>query len=469
MINNPHYGIRDEWADAFDASFPLPEPGENEVLDSLVTRKRITIRDLVRIGGRWNPNAPNVVQFWWPRGVRFRDLVTDRRWVDPNSEWEDPKIVHGEVREKVVVVEGETDAARMSGEGGPGYDVLVLGGANNDNEGTIEALDGYEQVFIATDSDTAGDATALRLMKGRDNAVRWRPPDGEDWCSVEAIGPTPEPPKPPPLWVDGDELFDLDFPDVPSYLEGALLPHTGILVLHGWKGGYKSWLAFDLMAALATGGRWAEFETTMPELKAGVIQFEVPPYYYRDRMRLIHDHLPLEQAQRFRNLHHFSPFSLPQVNVNSEKWRDRFVAHAAEREFDVLLFDPIRQMVGVSSMNDQEAQQAIVQLFRALTHEGIAIVCTHHDSKTAARSGGGNMLDMTAGDVITGAADAVVSVQLPKGDDYETSKRRNLRFFVRNGPPVSARAFIMEDDVLHYQGDIHGGEDDDDATDIPSI
>lgn len=445
---NPWYDYTGdtEMQELYDTATTIPDPGENEPLDALCERKHITPADLVRVGARLT--QPTVLGFFYPEGVKYRDLITQRRWSLIESSFAVSRTVPGKDRERCVVVEGETDAARMSGPEGPGLDVFIMaGGAKYVPIEYVEALKRYVEVYVALDADDAGDIGAHMLEAKLSNTVRWRPPEGQDWCSLETLPVLPEPPKPPPMWVAGEELFELTYPEVPSYFEHALLPTTGMLIVHGWKNSYKSWLTWDMAIALATGGRWCGFEATHNQVAVGIVQFEVPPTYYKERMQMLHTRLTLEDQRKFGNLWHYSPLQLPSWNVADIKHGAQFIEEVVNNDIKVVVCDPVRQMVGTASMNDQESQQHIVQLFRALNREGVAVVCTHHDSKTAARSPThhGSPLAMTAGDVLAGAADSICSIALPHGDDIDTSKRRNLHFIVRGAPGVAPRGFEMTD------------------------
>ena len=176
------------------------------------------------------------------------------------------------------------------------------------------------------------------------------------------------------------------------------------------------------------------------------------------------------RPELFKNIGHFSPLNLPQLVSSNTKQMAAVRDILVSAEVDAVLLDPYRQLIGVRSTNEQEAQQEVIQFARELNREGIATILTHHDSKTGARNRGGSNLDMTAGDVLAGAADTIISVQLPKGDAQE-SARRNLRFSkIRNAPPVGPRGFEMKEGVLHYQSEPHDFADDAIATaDEPAI
>lgn len=78
------------------------------------------------------------------------------------------------------------------------------------------------------------------------------------------------------------------------------------------------------------------------------------------------------------------------------------------------------------------------------------------------------MLDASAADAIVGATDASVSIALPQGEDWETSRKRNLVFYSRNAETPPMRGFSIEGDVIVYHDEpFYGGSEE--AEDAPEI
>lgn len=435
----------------------LPEPGERELVDRLVERKRITHDALVRVGARYN-EATEEIAYRYGEIVRFRNLITGKvRSFPPGNGYAEMKMLYrnpAEQADAVIVCEGETDAARLWSRYLDADIAVMPAGAETFKARYREQIEGYPRILVGLDNDAngAGDRGARKIMAALPQAERFSPAPANDWCDREKLPPLPVPPKPPPVVVWGAELFDWDYPEQPSYLENALLPIGGIMLLHGWKGSYKSWLVFDLAVALAEGGSWIEFETTHQEEppKIGVLQFEIPPTYYAERFKFLAK--DMERPELVSNIAHFSPFDWPPEFVTGvKKYEEKYLKLITEAGIEVMIFDPIRQMVGAKSMNDEEIQQTLVRFFKRLNAEGITVVATHHDSKSGTKDGGGgSLLSATGASNIITAADTVVSVQLPKNDDLEMSKRRNLRFKVRGAADPSPRRFEMADDKLAY-------------------
>ena len=453
---------------------PLPAPGERELVDLLCERKRISHDALVRVGARYN-EATEEVAYRYGEIVRFRNLITGKvRSFPLGGSYTEMKMLYrnpAEPSDVVVVCEGETDAARLWARYLDADIAVMPAGAETFKPRYKEQIEGYSRVLVGLDNDAngAGDRGARKIMAALPQAERFSPAPDNDWCDKETLPPLPVPPKPPPIVVWGTELFDWDYPEKPSYLENALLPIGGILLLHGWKGSFKSWLVFDLAVALAEGGRWAEFETTHTDdpPKVGILQFEIPPTYYAERFKFLQK--DMERPELVSNIAHFSPYDWPPEFVaGSKKYEEKYLKLITEAGIEVMIFDPIRQMVGAKSMNDEEIQQTLVRFFKRLNSEGITVIATHHDSKSSTKDdGGGSLLSATGASNVITAADTVVSVKLPKGDDLEMSKRRTLKFKVRGAADPSPKHFSMEDDKLSYGAG--GWNEAGDGEDEPSI
>lgn len=80
-----------ERAAVWDECAPIPDPGENPALDAFVESKGITHASLVRIGARLSDYS--VLAFAGPGYLKFRDVVTDKRWSYVDCDWSTIKIV----------------------------------------------------------------------------------------------------------------------------------------------------------------------------------------------------------------------------------------------------------------------------------------------------------------------------------------------------------------------------------------
>jgi hypothetical protein len=443
-------------ADVWDAATPLPAPGENDNLDAFVTAKNITIPALVRIGTRLTDDTTLV--FAYPGGLKFRNMVTGRRWSYAGSSWGQLKIVPSQqgTASRCIVAEGETDGARLTLLY-PTCDVAIQGGGAKFVPATFaHDMTRYDHVLIGLDPDEAGELGAEKWSSLLPNATRFAPP-AEDWCALDGPPPTlPEPEQRMSVLVPAGELVDLETPDVVSWFEHAVLPVGGLLVMHGWIKSFKSYGVFDILSCIAQGQPWACFEPTEEPAKVAVIQYEIPWPYYQDRVRHMRANAR-EQRAFDENYMTWDPMRRPQLTAGNKAQEDAVLSELVKSGTQVVAIDPIRRFAGTADVNNESEVRTVLRFFERCQDEGITVVTTHHDNKQAGRSGGDGAIGMTGSGAFGGDPDTVVSVELPPGDDYHTSTRRNLRFTFRNAPMIGGRGMEMtENGVLTYTTHTHG-------------
>lgn len=448
----------DEWADLWDGFQRLPEPGDNDALDAFVASKHISIDALARLGTRLSD--PLTLAFGYSGGVKYRQMETGQRWNALESSFAKLKIIRagGEPRDTVIVAEGETDGARLTML--YDADVAVLpAGAKRFTAGFAEQLRAYRQVLVGLDNDAAGEEGWAKIAEHLPHAQRFAPP-GNDWCELgpdASVPPLPAPEDAPDsqLIVFGD-LADFELPEQASWFEGDLLPIGGQLVIHGWAKSFKSFLALDMMAALAQGHDWAGFEPIEEPVRVCTVQWEIPPKYYRDRLRLLHRraHDPaLFQA----NFGTWTPLKRPVFTAGNQAQEDSIRRGLVNAGVQVVLFDPVRRALGGLDPNSEKDVRTLLGFFQSLQDEGITVVFAHHDNKASARAGGSDSTSMTGSGAWAGDADTIVHVDLPKGDKLDESKRRNLHFLLRNAESPGPRGFeITHDSKLLYSPAPHG-------------
>lgn len=462
-------------ADTWDTFLPLPEPGANGALDALVASKNITIGDLVRVGARLTENG--ALAFAYPAAIKFRDVVTGKRWNYIGSEFPAPKIIKAAVSsDTVVICEGETDAAWLSSR--VDCDVAMLGaGAKTFTEDYATALDGYARVLVGLDNDDAGEAGWSKIHKLIDTAVRWRP-EGNDWCEGTERPVMPDPsldPAPLNVFVNARDLLKLEVPEHASWFEHDILPIGGLMILHGWAKSFKTFIAMDMLARIATGKDWCCFEPREEPTRVGVIQYEVAWPYYNKRIQALMS--ATSEPDLFgENFCTYAPLSRPQLQAGNTKSEDKMLKSLTDAGIQVVLFDPIRRMMGALDFNSEADTRKVLGFFARLQDEGLTVIATHHDNKEFAKYGGGDPRGMTGSGSFTGDPDTLVSVSLPRGDRLNDSVRRNISFTLRNSPATGTRGMEMrEDGSIIYSLVAHGPDDEADTTansstsEMPSI
>ena len=261
-----------ELASLWDSFDRLPERGGNAALDAFCDAKRIDIAALIRLGAKLSDGT--VLAFGYGgTGVKFRDVVTDKRWNYAESEFPHLKLVRRSSeseRSVAIVAESETDGARLSMEY-PGCDIAIMGaGARYVPATFAEQLNGYEQVLVATDNDEAGNDGAAKIAELVAHAQRFAPPEGvKDWCEADEFPPLPDPPA-----HGGSVLLRqsqtetlIDFIHNPrpvtflpaSRLGEQVFPEGSTGITAGHKKDGKSWAMTIQSAGLIAAGRHVVF------------------------------------------------------------------------------------------------------------------------------------------------------------------------------------------------------------------
>lgn len=471
--------VDDEFSDVFDQYERLPEPGENPALDAFVDRKHIDIDALVRVGARIQDN---VLVFAFPSGIKFRDMVTDRRWSYIGSEWRHLKIVRAgrEPSRIVLVAEGETDAARLTMLYEADVAVLPAGADPRPHAAEYAAqLNDYELVLLAHDPDRAGDDGAALLQEHlTTKTARWLAPNGDDWSSLTndaGVPPLPDPneieiPVSQRILVRARDLLELETPEIASYLEQAMLPVGGSMIIHGAMKSFKSYSSFDLASALAQGTSWAGFEVVDEPQLVAIMQFEIPWAYYKQRVE--HLRAAARAPELFdENFMTWTPQNRPRFRAGNTQQEDQVLKELTDAGVTVFVLDPIRRATGAVDINLEKDVRPMLDFFDRLNREGITVITTHHDNKSGTRSRGGDPNEMTGSGAFGGDPDTIVSIALPKGHDI-TSTQRNMHFLLRNAPSPGARSMTMDDSGSLTYGLYPIGDDADEPSpdsDSPAI
>jgi adenylylsulfate kinase-like enzyme len=225
--SNAHWGDlqRDdtETAELWDASAPLPMPGERPRFDAFLKARHIERQDLARTCGRYAPEYGDDVVMWcWVGGAKFRNLESGHRWNTPAFKPPRAHVIEpldGRTGAVLLVAEGETDAARLH-RLYPFAAVAILPlGADYLPSQLPAQCAAFDAVYACQDADTNGDAGAARLAELVPQCVRHRPPETEhhnDW----AAWPPDE--QPPPLAKPPDACGSIVFEDFAQALKDGV-------------------------------------------------------------------------------------------------------------------------------------------------------------------------------------------------------------------------------------------------------
>lgn len=436
-----------EAADTWDSFARLPDAGENPVLDAFCRRKNLTIQGLLKVGTKLASH--DTLAFGYDRGIKYRNMTTGDKWGRLGSTFPDMKIIkHGvEDSEQIIVVEGETDAARVCVH----YpcDVAVQPvGARAVPESFVDQVAHYKQILVGLDADNAGRDGLAKWLAASNRAVEFRPAGEGDWCEAEHLPELPEVPEPEPelpTLVNAGAMMELEVPEVPSWLSDDLVPIGGFVLAHGWAKSYKSFSMMEMLSAIAQAEDWATFTPCEEPVNVAVIQFEIKWPYYRERVRHLRENAKNKELFD-RHFHTYTPLVRPHLRAGDRKSEDELLANLETAGIQVVLFDPVRRMAGEADLNAENEVRKMLSFFERLNDNGITVIATHHDNKEGAKHGGGSAINMTGSGSFAGDPDTIISIELPRGERFDESTRRNLRFTLRNSPMLSPIGMEMTDD-----------------------
>lgn len=233
------------------------------------------------------------------------------------------------------------------------------------------------------------DAELARIRNGNGDEPN-RPDLRERLLTLDALANLP-----PPRWLI-NQLLDLD----------------SVVLMYGRRGAYKSFLAVDLLTAVATGARWHS-RTVEQNAVLYVVAEGVGGLALRfDAWFTAHPHIP-----RPERLH-----ILPEpVNLLSPGRVGELADVAAELECKLIVLDTLaRCMVGGDENSAKDTGLAVEQLDNLRRRTGACVIAVHHSGKdTTAGARGSSALEAAADTVLEiSATDALVTLTCTKQKNH---------------------------------------------------
>lgn len=460
MNSNSSYGVAetDDLRAFLDTLDSIPEPGECEPLDNWLASKHITHDAIRRVGARWQP--PFTIAWVGPKYIKHRNLATDAKYT--HFEFNDFSTIRvvkqsAKATDAVVIAEGESETAWFTSH----YDVDVAcmpSGSLSFKQSHADAIRNYKQVLVALDNDRAGNEGAERIMEMIPHAQRFLPEgNAKDFCEADTVQPLPPLAERPHSFVKAAEFLAMAMPDIKSYLANSVVPVGGQVMIHGPAKSFKSYLALDMLAQLSQGRGWLSFDFTgNSPLKVGVVQYEIPPAYFQDRVRDLFENA-YDQDLFAENFLTFTPVVKPQLRAGNADQLRHLLGEIEYSGVQVLLIDPVRQALSGADLNSEKDVSLLRELVEPVKAMGVTVVLTHHDNKAAVTSKAGNPLGMTGSGAFSGDPDTIVSLTLPPGvanEDMSTCRHRDCYFMLRNAPAPEPRSFEFvpadEDRASHF-------------------
>ena len=307
------------------------------------------------------------------------------------SRWLRPIIVGKAHSTHWLVVEGETDGARLLGLVGDTFTVMVLPSATTFEPEWADLIPRGAITALCLDADDPGDKGAARAAEiiGT-RAMRVRPPvEGTDWCdwegSREEFLALARPISPMQI-VTAEQFASVDEPgEEPIVGQGdqVLIAANSDTMVYGTGGAAKTTLTVDLGCHMASSREWLGYPIPRA-VNVLVVENEGPRAMFRKKIRRklaawdgpnIGGRLRIEEA----------PWG--QFTFASAEWRAGLAQSVKELEIDVLIIGPLARigMDAAGTLQEVAAFQAYVDDVRAQVGRPLAVVIVHHESKGGRR------------------------------------------------------------------------------------
>jgi hypothetical protein len=408
LRNGRPRNVRDHTA-AWNRLAPIADasPTALAAVEAFCDRKRITVAALEALGTRVthrgdmglclayagrSPATGHVVAIKYrPINGTSHDSVCEKP-----SVWLRPIIVGNRDSLDWLILEGETDAARLYELVGDRCAILVLPtGARTFEPAWRDPIPRGATVRLCHDADADGDAGAdrqARIIGGR--TIRVRPPiEGGDWCDWEgdreAFIRLAQPPREVMHVVTLEEFADVDEPGAAALLgegeDAALIPEGGDVMSYGDGGAGKTTLAVDLACHLAAGEPWLGIAVNRAA-NVLLIENEGPrPMFRRKLRRKLKAWTGAALAGRVR------VFERPwrEFSFASDHWRAELARVVAEHEIDLVIAGPLTRigMDGPGTLQEVAAFMDLVWSVREPLDRPLAVLLIHHENKGGAVSG----------------------------------------------------------------------------------
>lgn len=247
------------------------------------------------------------------------------------------------------------------------------------------------------------------------NGVIWRTAEEGEY----------EVPKHRPYVLNSQTLLETEFPNRQTIMD-PWLPSRGLSMVVAARGIGKTWFALNVAVAVATGGRYLNWQAASPR-RVLYIDGEMPAAVLQERLAQIIKSIDLHiDPENFRII----AADLQETGIPSlatEAGRD-FLQAECEKA-DLIIVDNVATLCGTTGENDADAWRPVQEWALRQRSAGRSVMFVHHASKSGSQRGTSAREDVL---------DTVISLRRP----YDYSSSQGARFEVHF---TKARGFYGHD------------------------
>ena len=228
-----------------------------------------------------------------------------------------------------------------------------------------------------------------------------------------------------------DRLDPLVLEKPPELIKGVL--HAGCkMIIGGGSKSNKTWVLMQLAHALASGGRWLEFETS--SCRVLYVNMELLDAFFWERMQSI-DESVRHSIENYPQdgLRNIDYWGLRGYRVDVSKLREAIQERVQPNEYGAIILDPLYKIMAGRNENAAGEIADFLNIIDDIArYTGAAVLCAHHFSK--GNQAGKEQMDRFSGSgVFARDPDALLTMTKHKEEDCFT-----VDFVLRNHPHVES-------------------------------
>jgi putative DNA primase/helicase len=175
------------------------------------------------------------------------------------------------------------------------------------------------------------------------------------------------------------ELTTLEIP-IKQQIVVPWLTEQSIVLLSGWRGTGKTWLAMGLCDAITRGVAFGPWEVGL-SVPCLYLDGEMPAQDFHERVKLLNPDLKRKQPLYLYSDAYANHLGLPRANLLSATWRDKMRSILTTREVKVWVADNLASLAGGIDESKKADYDPINQWLLELRFAGITTILAHHTGK----------------------------------------------------------------------------------------